>query len=282
MFFIPDSFIEGLAAEDLGIMDVTTEALGIGDAKGALECFPKRRCVVAGVEEAARVLGVCGARADALRESGSELEPGTVFLRAEGTAGGLHASYKAAQNIMEYSSGIATRCAAMVKNARLASRRVEVSVTRKHFPGTKQLSLKAALSGGASVHRLGLSDSILVFDQHRVFMGGNEGFAARVSEISRRFPEKKIAVEAGSPEEALLFAEAGADVVQCERFEPGLLKLLVPKLREINPNIKILAAGGINADNAYDYAASGVDVLVTSWVYFGNPEDIKMRFLAQG
>jgi molybdenum transport protein len=42
--------------------------------------------------------------------------------------------------------------------------------------------------------------------------------------------------------------------------------------------VKISAAGGIDADNAADYAATGVDVLVTSWVYFGKPEDIKMRF----
>jgi molybdenum transport protein len=167
----------------------------------------------------------------------------------------------------------------MVKNARRASQRVEVSVTRKHFPGAKQLSLKAALSGGASIHRLGLSDSILVFDQHRTFLSGDE-FVSKVKEMSFRFPEKKIAVEADNEEEAVLFAKAGADVVQCERFEPERLKRLVPKLKGINPGVKILAAGGVNAENAFDYASSGVDALVTSWVYFGKPEDIKMRFIS--
>jgi molybdenum transport protein len=280
MFFIPDSFIEKLLAEDLHIMDMTTEALGIGEAAGAVECFPKRGCVAAGIEEAARAFEASGARVEIFHKSGSELDAGTIFLRARGTAGSLHASYKVAQNIMEYSSGIATRCAAMLKNARRASPRAEVSVTRKHFPGAKLLSLKAALAGGASIHRLGLSDSILVFDQHRTFVGGNAEFAAKLKEMQRRFPEKKIAVEAGDEEEAVLFAKAGADVVQCERFEPEQLKRLVPKLKEINPGIKILAAGGVNAENAFDYAASGVDALVTSWVYFGKPEDIKMRFSA--
>jgi molybdenum transport protein len=259
-------------------MDVTTEALGIGSIEGTVECFPRRSCVAAGVEEAMRAFKIAGARTEIIHGSGSELEAGTVFLRAHGTADALHAVYKTAQNIMEYSSGIATRCAAMAKNARRASPRVEVSVTRKHFPGAKLLSLKAALAGGASIHRLGLSDSILVFDQHRVFTGGAKGFAAMVQNMSRRFPEKKIAAEAGSPEEAAMFAESGVDVVQCERFESRTLCELVPKLREINPNVKILAAGGVNADNAYEYAASGVDALVTSWPYFGKPEDIKMRF----
>jgi molybdenum transport protein len=281
MFFIPDRFIEELLIEDLHIMDVTTEALGTGNETGAVECFPKRGCVVAGVEEAGRVFAAAGAEAKIISGSGSELEAGEVFLLARGTAGSLHASDKTAQNIMEYSSGIATRCRAMVANARRASPGVEVSVTRKHFPGTKLLSLKAALSGGASIHRLGLSDSILVFDQHRVFTGGIDGFAALVGEISRRFPEKKIAAEAGSFEEAVTLARAGVDVIQCERFETEALKALVLQLRSADPRLKILAAGGVNADNAYDYAATGVDALVTSWVYFGKPEDIKMRFIAQ-
>ena len=262
MFLIPDSFIEKLVTEDLGIVDVTTGALGIGDAPGAVECFPKRACVVAGVEEAARAFEFAGAKAEIIRKSGSRLDPGTVFLRAEGTADALHASYKTAQNIMEYSSGIATRCADMVKNAREASPDVEVSVTRKHFPGTKFLSLKAALSGGASIHRLGLSDSILVFDQHRVFTG-KDGLAELIGKMSLRNPEKKIAVEAGDKEEAILFAQAGADVIQCERFEPEALKRVIPKLRAINPGIKVLAAGGVDASNARDYAAAGTDVLVT-------------------
>jgi molybdenum transport protein len=278
MFFVPDSFIEALLSEDIPFMDVTTEALGIGGQSGAVECFPRRDCVVAGVEEAVRVFEMAGAQAEKFHASGSALASETVFLRARGTANSLHAAYKVAQNVMEYSSGIATRCAAMVRNARRASLDVEVSVTRKHFPGAKRLSLKAALAGGASIHRAGLSDSILVFDQHRIFTNGNEGFASLVEKISRRFPEKKIATEAGNEEEALLFVKAGVDVVQCERFDPAALRSLVPRLRAINPKIKILAAGGVNADNAFDYASAGVDVLVTSWVYFGKPEDIKMRF----
>jgi molybdenum transport protein len=280
MFLIPDSYIEGLIAEDLHIVDVTTEALGIGGIEGTIECFPRGNCVVAGVEEAARAFGVTGARTEIIHGSGSELVSGTVFLTARGTAGSLHASYKTAQNIMEYSSGIATRCAEMVENARRASPDVEVSVTRKHFPGTKPLSLKAALAGGASIHRLGLSDSILVFDQHRVFTGESEGFAAMVKKISMRFPEKKIAAEADTSEEAIMFAKSGVDVVQCEKFRPDVLAPLVKRLREINPNVKILAAGGLNADNAFDFASTGVDALVTSWVYFGKPQDIKMKLAA--
>lgn len=280
MIFIPESCIESLVEEDLGLLDLTMAAMGAGGAPGVVECRPKRACVVACVEEAARIFEKTGAAAEVLRASGSRVGAGEACLIARGRAEQLHASYKAAQNVMEYASGIATRTAAVVQNARRAAPAVEVAVTRKHFPGTKRLSLKAAFAGGAQAHRLGLYDSILVFDQHRVFAGGTEGFLPLVREMAARCPERKIAVEAGSPEEAVAFARAGADVVQCERFEPEILRETVAAVRAIDPRVKISAAGGVNADNAADYAATGVDILVTSWVYFGKPEDVKMRFRA--
>ncbi len=282
MFFISDSYLDSLIEEDLHIMDLTTEALGIEDKPGSIECFPKRECVLAGVEEAARIFRHVGAECELSCKSGSRGRAGEVFLSVRASAGILHAVYKLAQNIMEYSSGIATRCAAVVECARRVSPYIEVAVTRKHFPGSKLLSLKAAVSGGAMVHRMGLSDSILVFDQHREFIGGCEGFAKMAEEIVHSFPEKKLMAEANSLDEAIDFARAGVAVVQCERFAPAELSGCIPIMRAANPDIKISAAGGINADNAADYAATGVDILVTSWPYFGKPEDIKMKFRAEG
>lgn len=282
MFYISDEFIRSLVEEDLHIVDMTVLAMGIEEERGVVSCFPKRPCVIAGVEEAARVFECVGAKAEILARSGSRLEAGEFCLRAEGTAGQLHASYKTAQNVMEYMSGIATRCADMVAAARSVSPHIEVCVTRKHFPGSKRLSIKAALAGGASIHRLGLSDSILVFDQHRVFVGGVEGCAKKISSMVTAFPEKKIAVEVATVEEALLFARSGADVLQCERFSPDELRETVRCVAEINPAARVSAAGGVNADNAAEFAATGVHILVTSWVYFGKPQDIKMRFGSKG
>lgn len=278
MYFIPDSFLESLIGEDLHIMDVTTMALGIEDVPARVDCFPKSDCVVAGIEEAARIFRMAGAEAGVLRKSGEAVAAGEVCVRAGGPAGSLHAVYKIAQNVMEYSSGIASRCSRMVRNARAVNPDIEVSVTRKHFPGTKLLALKACLAGGASVHRLGLSDSILVFDQHREFLGGSGGVLSRVKEMRHRYPEKKVCAEANSPEEALAFARGGVDVVQCERFASNVLAACIREMRGINPGIVISVAGGVNEASAAEYAATGVDVLVTSWVYFGKPEDIKMKF----
>ncbi|MEA4871711.1 MAG: ModD protein [Synergistaceae bacterium] len=273
MLRISDNYLNTLLEEDLQLMDLTVMSMNLDSVPGILECHPKKNCVLAGVEEAARLFEKTGSNVEILHPSGSLAEGGQIFMRACGTAGAFHSCWKQAQNIMEYSSGIATRTAAMLKNARTANPSVHVSVTRKHFPGGKALSIKAALAGGASIHRLGLSDSILVFEQHRVFV---DDFIGLIPEMAEMFPEKKIAVEADSFEEAVAYVKAGAHVIQCERFEFDELKNFVDEARGINKNIKIAAAGGINASNAAEYAATGVDILVTSWVYFGKPEDIKI------
>lgn len=278
MFYISDSYLDSLIEEDIHIADITTEALKIGDKRGTLECFPKADCVLSGVAETSRIFKRVGCECTVLASNGDRVKAESIFLRVRGTACALHSVYKLAQNIMEYSSGIATRCFALVTNARSVSPDIEVAVTRKHFPGTKRLSLKAAVDGGAMVHRMGLSDSILVFDQHREFTEGTEGFIKILPDITRRFPEKKIMTEANSPKDAVAFALAGAAVVQCERFSCEELAACVPLMRAANPNVIISAAGGINADNAAKYASCALDVLVTSWPYFGNPMDIKMRF----
>ncbi|MDO5116755.1 MAG: ModD protein [Synergistaceae bacterium] len=275
MFYISDRYVEELIHEDLQHMDLTTMAMGIEELPGRVECFPKRECTLAGVEEAARIFEKCGAKTEIFLKSGRRAAAGEICLAASGTAGQLHGCYKLAQNVMEYSSGIATRTAAMLAAARAVNPKIHVAVTRKHFPGGKALSLKAALAGGASLHRLGLSDSILVFDQHRIF---TEDFAALVPRMAAAFPEKKIEAEADCPEEAMRWLRAGVEMIQCERFSLEELAAFVKEAKPLNPRAVIAAAGGVNAENAAEFAAAGVDILVTSWVYFGKPEDIKMKF----
>ena len=148
-FHISQRFIDELLEEDCPYMDLTVEALGIGREPGLLTCHPKAACVVAGVEVAARLLessGVPGCvRSRQRRSAGGGAG---VFARRR-LGGAIHRSLKIAQNVMEYSSGIATRAAGMLESARKANPHVQLAVTRKHFPGTKRLSLAAAQAGGA-------------------------------------------------------------------------------------------------------------------------------------
>ncbi|MDR3205464.1 MAG: ModD protein, partial [Deltaproteobacteria bacterium] len=195
MIWLPDSYLNLLIEEDLYLIDLTSTSLELNKYSGQLLAQAKKETMVAGVEAAARMFELAGVKAQILVHSGKIAKAGETLLKLEGRADRLHAVYKAAQNLMEYSSSIAQRCHKMLTKARLGNPKVELAVTRKHFPGTKRLSLSAALAGGATVHRQGLSDSVLVFDQHREFLGGFEEFLKFIPLLKERNLEKKIAVE---------------------------------------------------------------------------------------
>ncbi len=279
MYYVSDEFLAHLIEEDVPYGDATVRLLGIESVPGKITCFPKEDCVVSGITLAERLFRMTGLEVERLAEDGARLAGRTPVLRATGPAGAIHAVYKTAQNVMEYCSGISTRARAMVDAAQAVNPACQVVTTRKHFPGTKTLALYAAQAGGALVHRTGLSESILVFDQHRVFT--DPALLKDIAALRVRDPERKIAVEAGSLEEALTFARSGADIVQCERFTPEEVRLLKSALLQEKYRTLISAAGGVNAANAADYATAGADFLVTTAPYFGRPADIKMQIERQ-
>jgi molybdenum transport protein len=206
--------------------------------------------------------------------SGTALTEGAVFLTAEGPAGALHRAWKVAQTFVEYASGIATGAWRIVEAARAARPEVVVACTRKNFPGTKDISVKAVQAGGAQMHRLGLSETVLVFPEHRAFLEGEP--AAWLAALKARAPEKKVVVEADSVDEALALARAGADVLQLEKLTPAEVSAVAAAMGDLAPGVVIAAAGGVTEANAADYAGAGASILVTSAPFFDRPADVKV------
>lgn len=280
-FAIPDSDLLGLLAEDAPYGDLTTTGLGIAALPGRATFTAAGDMTLACVEDAARLLDLAGCDSHRHAPSGAVLAAGTLFLEAEGCAGDLHRATRAAQVLLELASGIATRAAAIVAAARGANPRVTVACTRKHMPGAKAIALKAIMLGGAVPHRLGLSDSILVFANHRVFLADGADLAAVFRALRAHGPERRLCAEAEDEAEALMLAEAGADVVQIDKAAPASVARLAAIFRTRSPRPLLAAAGGINETNAAAYAAAGADLLVTSAPYYARPCDVKLR-MARG
>lgn len=274
MLYISDETIEGWLKEDVPYLDLTTQSLGIGALKGRITFKAREFTVLSGVEEVLRIFAKLGITPVRSLPSGTVVNKGDVFIEAEGLASSLHMAWKVSLNILEYSSGIATRTRKMVDKIRAVNPKAALLATRKSFPGTKELSIKAIIAGGALPHRLGLSETILVFKQHMVFLGDVHDLAQRVNEIKAQACEKKFIVEVETIEDARLLAEAGVDGLQFDKIPALELKTIVEQIRQINPRITLLGAGGINEGNIEEYARTGINGLVTTSVYFGKPSDI--------
>ncbi len=273
-----DAEIDRLVAEDVPFGDLTTDSLGIGGRAAVMTFAARSPLVAACTEEAARVVLRCGGNLTAGPvASGTFCPPGTPLMAAEGTAAALFAAWKVAQNLIEWASGIATVTRELVDAARAVNPAVSIACTRKTVPGTRRFSAKAIRAGGGVLHRLGLSETILLFPEHQAFFAGEGGIEGALRQLQTAVPERTLVIEVKSPDEALAAAEL-ADVLQLEKFNPEqVAEVVVAVRRRPGGGPVVAAAGGIDRGNVAYYAACGAAVLVTSAPYTARPSEVQVR-----
>jgi molybdenum transport protein len=272
-----------LTAEDLSLLlredapygDLTTRSLDIGGQPARLAFTARDPMVACGIEEAAGLFELAGAEQVAVpASSGDQANPGSPLLLASGPADALFLAWKVAQSLVESLSGVASCTRALVERAD----GVVVACTRKHLPGTKRLMIKAVKAGGGIMHRLGISESLMVTAEHRLFLSGDREHSY-LAQISRQQPEKKCVVEVDNLADALSLIRQACDVIQLEKLAVSEVADVVAAAAASGPDRPVIAAaGGINLDNVAEYAATGIDLLVTSAPYFAKPRDVQVTF----
>lgn len=268
-----EAMLDALLAEDAPYGDLTTQAIGIAGHRARLHMAMRAEATVCGVEVAEALFRKLGVTADRLVSSGARVPAGGAILSAEGAAGGVLTAWKVAQTLVEHLSGIATLTADIVTAARAVSPEVAVVTTRKTLPGAKAQMIAAIRAGGAFPHRLGLSETLLVFPEHRVFL---DDAVARIAGLRRAMPEKKVVVEVKTLDEVTALLPAAPDVFQCEKMTPEAIGSVVDALRGAGSPALVAAAGGVNLQNAAAYAGAGAHILVTSSPYWAKPADVKV------
>ncbi|MEQ8155685.1 MAG: ModD protein [Clostridiaceae bacterium] len=272
--YFSDETIDRLIKEDVPYIDLTTLVLGISGQRGRIGYFSREDAVVCGTEEVKRIFAKFNIDVTMSCSSGSLIKKGDTFLEGEGNVEDLHMAWKLCQNILDYSSGIATQTRRLADKAQAINPDLHIITTRKSAPGTKELAIKAVVSGGGFPHRLGLSETILIFRQHLNFLGGVEELIKNLKKIKAKSCEKKVIAEVESLNEAVDLCINGIDGVQFDKLSPEELMECVETLKAINPDMVILAAGGINETNIEKYAQTGIDAVVTTSVYYAKPIDI--------
>ncbi len=261
--------------EDVGIVDLTTMSLKIGSEVGTISFAPKNDIVLSGVEFVQTVLDQTSLDYEWFANDGQHLKAGEKILVCSGKAKDIHKIWKISQNIFEYASGIATLSNQLVQKAQKHNPNITVATTRKNLPGAKEFMLKAIMDGGALPHRLGLYDSILIFQEHLEFIPTKEELEQRIIQLKTKYIEKKISIEVNDFEDAQYFASLGLDILQCEKMDKETLTNVI-KLKKNYPNLLISATGGVNLSNIEEFAKLDVDFIVTSCVYHAKPQDIKV------
>jgi nicotinate-nucleotide pyrophosphorylase (carboxylating) len=248
---LTESHIERWLREDVGHHDVTNDVPG--ETTGHL--VPKEGGITAGIEAAGAVFEYLDVDIVDRLADGERVDPGAAVLRVEGPARAVLRGERIAVNVAAHASGIATRTHEAVEAAHSIDDEVRIAGTRKTTPGLRGIEKRAVAAGGGDTHRLTLSGMAMVKDNHIAELGLDRA-VERIRE--RTSFATSVEVEAETAEEAVRAAEAGADIVLFDNFDPPELAAAVETLPA---GVLAEASGGITVETVPEYAATGVDII---------------------
>lgn len=248
-----DELIAKSFAEDFPYGDITSESLLAADAVLEAVLIAKENGMIAGLEVFNRVYTLLGqVNCRFLCQDGAEVQQGQELGIITGNAINLLKGERTALNFIQRLSGIATLTRQYV-NA-LAGSHIKLLDTRKTTPGLRYLEKYAVTVGGGHNHRFGLSDGILIKDNHIAAVGSIGEAVARVR--SRYGAMRKIEVEVETlamVDEALA---AGADIIMLDNMELETMKKAV---LVIGGKAVTECSGGISLQQLRQLGDIGVD-----------------------
>ena len=247
--------------EDLGaIGDATTEAVVPAELTVSALLRVKSDAVCAGLPVAERVFNAVDENIefDFVVNEGQFCPAGTVIARILGNARSLLTAERTALNFLQRLSGIATT--ARRYSELVAGTDTVILDTRKTTPGWRNLEKYAVAAGGASNHRIGLYDRIMIKDNHRELAGmeGPGGIKRSVERARKLYPDLEIEVEADTLDEVAEAIEAGADYILLDNMSDEQMRRAVEMNRG---QARLEASGGITIERIAAIAALGVDFI---------------------
>jgi quinolinate synthase len=252
-----EPLLDAVVHEDLGGGDPTTEAIVPKDDRATAIIRVHEAGIVAGlavVERLYRRIDPCLALA-LLAEDGESVEPGDSVLRLEGLTRSILGGERAALNILQRMSGIATLTHAFAR--RIATTGAVILDTRKTGPGLRALDKLAVRLGGGINHRQSLADLGLIKDNHIAAAGGIRG---AVEAVRRRHPGLPLEVEVADPEqlEELLHDPPLPPRILLDNFDTAALRRAVHR---VGGRAVLEASGGVTLETVRDIAETGVDAI---------------------
>ena len=249
-----DEHIRAALREDMPFGDVSTAAVMPDARPGRVHLIAKARGVVAGLSVFSRVFELLdpAARVSAGVADGDRVEPGEHLATVEADVRALLEGERTALNYLQRMSGIATYTASV--EAGLAGTGTRLVCTRKTTPGMRLFEREAVRLGGGSMHRFGLSDGVLLKDNHIDAAGG----VARAIECARASAPfvDKVEVECETLDMVREAVEAGADIIMLDNMSHDDMAAAIAL---IGGRAQTEASGNVDAANVSAYADLGVD-----------------------
>jgi nicotinate-nucleotide pyrophosphorylase (carboxylating) len=264
---VSEDELTGLAGralrEDVGEGDVTTVATVAPDAHARALITQKVPGAIFGLEVAERCFALLDpdVRFERLAQEGAwrtlqgTSEQGGPVLSIEGSARALLTGERTALNFLGRLSGIATLAARFVREVEGTG--TVVLDTRKTTPGLRELEKAAVAAGGATNHRVGLFDAVLIKENHIAAAGGIVRAVALVRDAAPELAGT-LEVEVRNAEEIEQALAAGAPRLLLDNMSVAELSAAVA---QVAGRAKLEASGNVGLENVRERALTGVDFI---------------------
>ena len=249
-----DEQIRAALAEDLPFGDVSTMAVMPEPRPARVQLLAKADGVIAGLAVFARTFALLdpSSHVDATVADGEAVSRGQHLATVTGDVRALLEGERVALNYLQRMSGIATYTR-RVADA-LVGTGTTLVCTRKTTPGMRLFEREAVRLGGGSLHRYGLSDGVLLKDNH-IDAAGGVTQAIQAARTSAPFV-RKVEVECETLAMVHEAVEAGADIIMLDNMDHATM---AEALALIGGRAQTEASGNVDADNVGTYADLGVD-----------------------
>lgn len=261
-------------AEDMPYGDITTEAVLRGTEFAEAVFRAKAGGVVAGLPIARAVLHRVdpGLGFEAMWDDGDHVEEGAALAQVAGSAASILKAERLALNFLQHLSGVATETWEMVKL--ISHTHARIVDTRKTTPGHRLLEKYAVRLGGGANHRFGLSDGVLIKDNHIEAVGSIE---EAVDRARRAVPHlTKVEVECATLPQVREALDAEADAVLLDNMDPETIARAVAL---VGGRAVTEASGNITRRTVAAVAETGVDLISSGAItHSARALDIALKF----
>jgi nicotinate-nucleotide pyrophosphorylase (carboxylating) len=252
-----EDLVRRALAEDVGDGDVTTDATVAPTLMARGVFLVNADCVLAGQEVAFESFRQVAAVErgplpvfSTAKKDGDVCRAGDEIAAVVASARTLLVGERTALNFLQRLSGISTRARRFVD---AADGRITILDTRKTTPTLRALEKYAVRAGGATNHRAGLFDAVLIKDNHIRLAGGVPAAIQRTRAHRQGLPIEIEAETLAQVDEALA---AGADIILVDNMPTARIREAVSRVKG---RAKIEISGGVTLERIPELAATGAD-----------------------
>jgi len=249
------AFIQRALEEDIGHGDITTTCLIQEKARSRAAYIAKSDFILAGIHFCREAYKLIDPRLNfkILAEEGTLVHKNDILARVSGNTRSILLGERVSLNILQRLSGIATLTREYVKKVR--GTKARIIDTRKTTPCMRYMEKYAVRVGGGNNHRFGLSDGILIKDNHVKAVGS---LKKAVGAIRKRHHLLKIEVEVSSIKKFQEAMQAGADIIMLDNMT---VRDMEKAVKMSKGKVLLEASGGVSLDNVSDIAHTGVEFI---------------------